>query len=177
MENFFGITTEKVFAILLATIIIFIAIIVMTRLAGKRSFSKMSSFDFASTIAIGSIIASGILLKDVTPTVTIVALAAIFLLQTTIAYLRRFPIVHKIIDNQPLLLMDGSTILYKNLQSARVTEDDLRSKLRASNVLHLSQVKAVILESTGDLTVLHSADSNREVEEWIMKGVKKSAKN
>ena len=173
MEKFFGITTDKTVAMLLATIIIFIAIILMTRLAGKRSFSKMSSFDFASTIAIGSIIASGILLEDITPLVTIVALAAIFLLQTTIAYLRRFAFVHKIIDNQPLLLMDGSTILHENLRSARVTEDDLRSKLRAANVLNLSQVKAVILESTGDLSVLHNSDADLKVEEWILQGVKK----
>ncbi len=173
MENFFGITTGKALAVLLATIIIFIAIIVLTRLSGKRTFSKMSSFDFASTIAIGSIIASGILLKEVTPLVAIVALVAIFLLQTLIAYLRRFVIVHKIIDNQPLLLMDGEDILYENLKKARVTEDDLRSKLRASNVLHLSQVRAVVLESTGDLSVLHTFDSDVKVQDWILQGVKR----
>ena len=173
METFFGITTDKTIAILLATIIIFIAIIAMTRLAGKRSFSKMSSFDFASTIAIGSIIASGILLDSTTPSVAIVALGAIFLLQTAIAYLRRFPIVHKVIDNQPLLLMKGSTILYDNLKSARVTEDDLKSKLRAANVSNLSQVKAVILESTGDLSVLHNSDLDLDVDDWILQGVKK----
>ncbi|WP_318640132.1 DUF421 domain-containing protein [Flavobacterium ardleyense] len=173
MEKFFGITIEKTVAIILATIIIFIVVIVLTRLSGKRSFSKMSSFDFASTIAIGSIIASGILLDDITPAVTIVSLAAIFFLQTAIAYFRRYAIVHKIIDNQPLLLMEGSTILYENLKSARVTEDDLRSKLRMSNVVHLSQVKAVILESTGDLSVLHNNDADLEVEKWILQGVKK----
>ena len=173
METFFGITTDKTIAILLATIIIFIAIIAMTRLAGKRSFSKMSSFDFASTIAIGSIIASGILLDSTTPLVAIVALGAIFFLQTAIAYLRRFPIVHKVIDNQPLLLMKGSTILYDNLKSARVTEDDLKSKLRAANVSNLSQVKAVILESTGDLSVLHNSDLDLDVDDWILQGVKK----
>lgn len=171
MENYFGISFDKVAAIIIATLLIFIAIILLTRLSGKRSFSKMSSFDFASTIAIGSIIASGILLKDVTPSTAIIALTAIFALQTLIAYLRRFGIIHKIIDNQPLLLMDGSTILVKNLKKARITEDDLRSKLRAANVLDISEVRAVVLESTGNLSVLHTSDKSVAVEEWLLAGV------
>ena len=173
MEKYFGISLDKTISILIATFIIFFVVILLTRLSGKRSFSKMSSFDFASTIAIGSIIASGILLEDISPSVTIVALTAIFLLQTIIAYLRRFESVHKIIDNQPLLLMDGSTILFENLEKARVTEDDLRAKLRASNVLRLSDVRAVVFESTGDLTILHDTDNTLEVDNYLLNGVKR----
>ena len=171
MEEYFGLELERTGAIFFATIVVFAAIILLTRLSGKRSFSKMSSFDFASTIAIGSIIASGILLKDVTPLTAISALGAIFILQTLIAYFRRFPIVHKIIDNQPLLLMDGSKILYENLSKARVTEDDLKSKLRAANVLQLSDVRAVVMESTGDLSVLHSSSKDIVVDEYLLNGV------
>ncbi|WP_432670749.1 DUF421 domain-containing protein [Flavobacterium sp. SM2513] len=173
METYFGISFDKVVTIVIATLLIFIAIILLTRLSGKRSFSKMSSFDFASTIAIGSIIASGILLKDVTPSTAITALTTIFALQTLIAYLRRFGIIHKIIDNQPLLLMDGSTILVENLKKARVTEDDLRSKLRAANVLDISEVRAVVLESTGNLSVLHTSDKKATVQEWLLDGVRR----
>ena len=171
MDEYFGITSDKFFAIVLSTLLIFVAVILLTRISGKRSFSKMSSFDFASTIAIGSIIASGILLKDVTPAIAIISLSAIFLLQTAIAYLRRFSFIHKMIDNQPLLLMDGAEILHKNLKKARVTEDDLRSKLRAANVVHLNQVKAVVLESTGDVSVLHA--ENVELDEYILQGVQR----
>jgi uncharacterized membrane protein YcaP (DUF421 family) len=173
MENYFGISSDKVVAILFSTLIIFIAIIILTRLSGKRSFSKMSSFDFASTIAIGSIIASGILLEDVTPSTAIISLIAIFALQTAIAYIRRFKFVHKIIDNQPLMLMKDSTILYENLKKARITEDDLRSKLRSANVLQLANVKAVVLESTGNLSVLHSPKDDTMIDEWLLDSVKK----
>ena len=138
---------------------------------GKRSFSKMSSFDFAMTVAIGSVIATTILSKSVSLWQGAVGLAAVYLLQISAAMLRRFSIVQKLIDNQPMLLMDGEEILHENLKKARVTEADLRSKLREANVLELSQVRAVIFECTGDIAVLHTKDDDVEIEDWLLKDV------
>ncbi len=59
------------------------------------------------------------------------------------------------IDNRPLLLMVGREMLDDNLRQARVTADDLRSKLREANVLNYDQLRAVVLEQTGDVSVLH----------------------
>lgn len=73
-------------------------------------------------------------------------------------------------DNSPLLLMDGGTILEENLRKARVTEGDLRSKLREANVTSLSQVKAVVFETTGNISVLHK-DDDQQLNLWLMKDV------
>ena len=173
MESYYGTTWEALVTIIISTLILFIAIIILVRISGKRSFSKMSSFDFASTIAIGSIIASGILLKDITIVKTLVALTSVFALQSLVAYLMRFSSFIKIVDNEPLLLMDGSKILYNNLKKAHVTERDLRAKLRESNVLQLSQVKAVVFERTGDISILHT-ESNNLVDAWLLEDVNQS---
>ena len=130
----------------------------------------MSSFDFAMTVAVGSIIASTVLSADVSLVQGITGLAVVYILQLGAAILRRFPIFQKIIDNSPLLLMDGSKILSENLKKARVTEGDLRSKLREANILNLSQVKAVVFETTGDISVLHS-EEDENVEDWLLKDV------
>jgi len=68
--------------------------------------------------------------------------------------------------------MDGNTLLHDNMKAVRVTEGDIRSKLRESNVTKLSDVKAVIFETTGNLVVLHKEDTHT-VEDWILKDVKK----
>jgi len=60
------------------------------------------------------------------------------------------------INNQPILLMDGPTILHENLKKAQLTVADLHSKLREANVLNYRQVKAVVFETTGDVSVLHT---------------------
>jgi uncharacterized membrane protein YcaP (DUF421 family) len=171
MIKWFEASTTSIIAIVLTAIGIYIATILFTRLAGKRSFSKMSSFDFAMTVAIGSIIATTVLSKSVSLLQGVVGLAAVYVLQFSVAMMRRFKFVQKLIDNEPLLLMDGKEILPNNLKKAHVTEADLRSKLREANVLELSQVRAVIFECTGDIAVLHTKDEDVEVEDWLLKGV------
>jgi uncharacterized membrane protein YcaP (DUF421 family) len=173
MEKWFEASTTSLIAIVLTAMGIYFATIIFTRLAGKRSFSKMSSFDFAMTVAIGSIIATTVLSKSVSLLQGIIGLAAVYILQVLVAILRKLEIVQKLIDNKPLLLMDGEEILQENLKKARVTESDLRSKLREANVLEHSQVRAVIFESTGDIAVLHSKDEQVKVEDWLLKGVER----
>ncbi|RKS55139.1 uncharacterized protein DUF421 [Gillisia mitskevichiae] len=172
MEKWFEASGTSLVAICISAIGIYIAVIIFTRIAGKRSFSKMSSFDFAMTVAIGSIIASTILSKSISLLQGIVGLAIVYILQISAALFRRFKFFQKAIDNTPLLLMDGEKILKDNLRKARVTESDLRSKLREANVTQMSQIKAVVFETTGDISVLHASDDSN-LEEWLLKGVKR----
>ena len=58
------------------------------------------------------------------------------------------------------------------MKAVRVTEGDLRSKLRESNVVKLSEIKAVIFESTGDMVVLHK-DNDDGIDEWLLKDVQR----
>lgn len=171
MKKWFASTPETLLAIVLCALGIYIALIVFTRLAGKRSFSKMSSFDFAMTVAIGSLLASTILSSSVSLTEGITGLAMVYLLQISAALLRRFGWFKNLIDNSPLLLMDGSRILHENLKKARVAEGDLRSKLREANVIRLDQVRAVVFETTGDISVLHTSDEAGQLEDWLTNDV------
>ena len=169
MEKWFEASSTSLIAIILSAIGIYITVIIYTRIAGKRSFSKMSSFDFAMTIASGSILASTILLKNVSLIQGAVGLLIVYILQISTAFLRRYPAFQKITDNDPILLMKDGEIYYDNLKKARVTESDLRGKLREANVIQLSEVRAVVFETTGDVSVLHSAD--KKLEDWIIKDV------
>jgi len=50
---------------------------------------------------------------------------------------------------------DHERILHAALTATRVAEDDPIAKLREANVFDFSQVRAVILETTGNISVLH----------------------
>ena len=102
-----------------------------------------------------------------------VGLIAVYVLQMTAASLRSFSFFEKMIDNSPLLLMDGQEILEENLKKAKVTKADLHSKLREANVIKFSQVKAVVFEATGDISVLHAENSDMELEAELLTGVKR----
>ncbi|ARA94346.1 DUF421 domain-containing protein [Rhodothermaceae bacterium RA] len=168
-------TTAAVMAMLSATGI-YLGIILYTRLGGLRSFSKMSSFDFAITVAFGSIIAATVLSEDPPLLQALVALGSLYALQFGLAAARqRFRRVSHLVDNQPLLLMDGATMLHENMRAARVTEDDLWAKLREANVLHLGQVRAVVMETTGDISVLHGDENAPALNDMLLTGVRRGA--
>lgn len=171
MEKWFAFELTSLIAIVLTAIGIYLATIIFTRIAGKRSFSKMSSFDFAMTVALGSMIATTVLSKSVSLWNGIIGLGIVYLLQLSVAILRRFKIIRDAVDNAPLLLMDGQEILHENLKKARVTEEDLRSKLREANVIRLKEVRAVVFEATGDISVLHTGDDSEELEDYLCKDV------
>lgn len=133
---------------------IYVVVIVATRIAGLRSFSKMSAFDFAMTVAIGSLIASTAAGQASLVTVTI-GVVVLYAAQFVVAKLRQYGLLGGAVDNSPLLLMDGGRVLHDNMAMARVTLDDLHGKLREANVLDYPQVHAVVIETTGDISVLH----------------------
>ncbi len=66
--------------------------------------------------------------------------------------------------------MDGPKILHENLKKAQLTVADLHSKLREANVFNYNQVKAVVFETTGDVSVPHS-DRDTELDPDILRGV------
>lgn len=156
-------------------VLIYLAVIAAVRLNGLRSFSKMSAYDFAMTIGVGTLLASTMISKSITLAHGLVGLATLFAAQRVISVVRqRVQIFHRALDNSPILLMDGERILRDNLKKARLTEDDLRAKLREANVLCLSQVHAVVFEGTGDISVLHrSGHDGPELEPWLLNDVKR----
>lgn len=163
---------DAIVFVMVSTALIYGALILFTRVAGLRSFSKMSSFDFATTIAMGSIIATGV---SVDPPVvqSVAALAMIFVLQYIVAKLRRSTTIAELLfDNNPLLLMSSGEFIEENLSKTRVTREDIWSKLREANVHDLSEVHAVVLETTGDVSVLHTDDPDRRLDPRLLTGVR-----
>lgn len=65
--------------------------------------------------------------------------------------------------------MEGGKFCDEALQFTRVAREDVLAKIRAANALNLREVRAVVLESTGDISVLHGA----AVDEQLLKGVRR----
>jgi|TARA_R100001530_G_scaffold116415_1_gene83470 uncharacterized membrane protein YcaP (DUF421 family) len=171
MEKLLDLTWSSAGRIVISCLGIYILVIAFTRIFGKRSFSKMSSFDFAMTVAVGSLIATTVLSSTVSLAEGALGLLAIYFFQLSAAFFRRYKPFQNAIDNTPLLLMEHKDIFHNNLRKARVTEGDLRAKLREANVTDYSEIEAVVFETTGDITVLHSEDMNQNLKAWLLTDV------
>ena len=153
---------------------IYVVLMLLTRLAGLRSFSKMSSFDFALTVACGSIIASTLLNKQPALMIGVFGLTVVYAMRYALSKLRhRFDWVGRLVDNQPLLLMRRSTVLHGNLKKSRVTEQDLKQFLRLAGIRDREQVLAVVLETTGDVSVIKVGDTvDDTLDDWLFDNVR-----
>ncbi len=153
---------DPIIETLAGCLLLFFIIVLLTRLTGLRSFAKFTAYDFAFTVAMGSIIAS-----TLTSSTSIVhgsvAIAGLLFVAYVFSFLqRKSKLISNVISNDPLLLMDKNQILTDNLAYARVEKTQLIAKLREANVLNFDQVYAVILESTGDISVLHKSAGNED---------------
>lgn len=171
MESFEPLSLKTIAQMCLAAVCIYLYIIFITRLAGKRTFAKMTSFDFAVTIAMGSILADAVNKPFSSLLPAFVSLALLAILQVIFALvLSKSDKAEKVLTNTPILLMKDGQILEENLKKVLVSRADLMGKLREANALQLSQVKAVVFETTGDVSVLHSTD-NIDIDPMIMEDV------
>ena len=153
--NWIASNATAILMVFVSGIAIYAALLLLTRLFGLRSFSKMSSFDFAITVAIGTVIASTLLMPDPPLLQGLAGLAVLYGIQYIIAHARRASErIRTLVDNRPLLVMAGATVIREHLDEARMTEEDLKSKLRMAGVTHPSQVLAVVVETTGDVSVI-----------------------
>lgn len=168
-----GADWPDVWASVIGTIAMFVAVIAYTRLRGLRSFAKMSTFDFAGTVATGTLVAS-VALGTAPLVVGLVALAVLYGVEWSSAILRRHG-GDTIVDNEPVLLMEGTRVIEENMRRTRVTMDDLYAKLREANVVRLEQVRAVVLETTGDVSVLHADPDGPPMDEELLRGVRRGA--
>lgn len=146
-------------------------VILLVRIVGLRSFSKMTSFDFIMTIAMGSLVGSSARVTEIAQFVqACAAMAGLFLIQWLIAQGRKlWDPFGGLVQNEPLLLMRNGEVLDKALDASRVARDDLMAKLREANVQDVASVRAVVLETTGDVTVLHGD----RLEPTLIEGVRR----
>ncbi|MEQ5826234.1 DUF421 domain-containing protein [Sulfitobacter sp. NFXS29] len=154
--------------LLSATALIWVIFVV--RVIGLRTFSKMTAFDFVATVATGSLLAGACQATTwpefAQPTLAISALLGA---QFVIARIRqasgRF---ENAVQNEPVILMQNGEIFDAALSETRVARADLIAKLREANALRFSDVRAVVLETTGDISVLHGDT----LDEGILEGAR-----
>lgn len=145
--------------------------VLLVRIVGLRAFSKMTAFDFVTTIATGSLIAQAGTRSDWESFLqALAAMAGVFLVQWLLAKARqRSDRFQSLIKNRPVLLMEDGKFLEEALAETRVARSSVVEKLRAANVSSFDEVRAVVLETTGNLSVL----SKGGVDERLLEGVER----
>lgn len=155
VEPIFFDSWQGLMRILIVGIAAFVVLIVMLRISGKRTLSKMNAFDLVVTVALGSTFATVLLSASVPLFEGILALALLIYLQFVITWLSvRSKSFRALIKSEPTLLVHEGHYVEAALRQQRVTRDEIGAALRASGKTDFSEVGSVVLETDGSLTVV-----------------------
>lgn len=140
---------------IVAALVNFTALVFFVRLSGKRVLSKLNIYDFIITVSLGSALASSILSNTVSITQGILALFCLVLLQSFVSYITtRFKKIRIWVKSEPTLLFFDGEFIKEAMQTVRISEEDILGEIRVFGISDLEEVKAVILETNGKLSVL-----------------------
>jgi uncharacterized membrane protein YcaP (DUF421 family) len=168
MSDRLGIDGPTALLVVITTIGMYLALVLFVRLLGQRTLASMSSFDLGCAIALGAVIGRTTLLLEPTLMVGLTAMTTLFAVQISLVRLRRIGWVDRLLNRPPVLLMDGAVPLHENLRASHVGEDELRQKLRLAGIRDLAEVRCVVLERNGAVSVVRA---DRPLDPWLFDDV------
>lgn len=143
------------FRILVFGTVAYVALVLMLRITGKRTLSKMNAFDLVITVALGSTLASVLLDTSVPLVDGLVALGVLVLLQFAVTWVSvRSPVARRLVKAEPTVVARDGCYLDPALRRQRVTRDEVDAALRAEGHDGLSPGLVVLLETNGTFSVV-----------------------
>ena len=144
---------------LIVGVLAYASLVLLLRVSGKRTLSKMNAFDLVVTVALGSTLATILLSKDVSLTEGLLAFALLCGLQYLVAFLSvRSARWRELVKSEPALLLRRGDYLRQAMKRERVSEDEIRSAIRAAGHAGVDSIEAVVLETDGTFSVIAKAE-------------------
>ena len=138
----------------LRTAILYLVLIAVVRLMGKRQVGQMEPSEFVVTMLVANLASipmenDGIpLYAGLIPILTVLGLELVLSVLSYASIKFR-----RILCGKPVILIENGKILQQNLRRTRITLDELTGHLRLKEVLELHTVQYAILETNGSLSV------------------------
>ena len=161
MHNIFFDDWQSLLRAFILTVLAYVTLIIFIRLSGKRTLSKMNAFDFLVTIALGSCLATVSLNKDIALAEGALVYFTLIFLQFIITWASvRVKKVKKLVTGQPALLLYKGELLGDAMKHERITVEEIYMKARESGIANLEEIEVIVLETTGDITIISKIDKS-----------------
>lgn len=152
-----GSKTLSIFALALRAVVLYIALIIATRLMGHRQVGILSGHNYLVAAGIVSLAAIRMLNPESSLTSGIVIVFVYAFVNIFLSYLDiKWP---KAIDRKPTILMKNGIILRRKMLDCHVTLDNLLGQLRLKGAHNLSEIDTIVLEPYGKISVIKKTQS------------------
>jgi uncharacterized membrane protein YcaP (DUF421 family) len=139
---------------------LYIFILLVTRVIGRRELSSLSPFDLILLIVLGDAIQQGLTQDDYSVTGAIIAVSTLASLQVLTSYIGfRSERARKVLEGLPIVLLEDGKLVAKNLTRERMTEDELADEMRVQQIGSFDELQWAILESNGSISFIKKQGS------------------
>jgi uncharacterized membrane protein YcaP (DUF421 family) len=142
-------------SVLRATAVYLILLVIM-RIAGKRTLAQITVFDFILLLIIGEATQQALLGEDFSITTAAIVIGTLVSLDIGLSMLKqRSKTLDRIIDDTPVVIVDHGKLLQDRMDRSRIDEQEI---LVAARELHglerLDQIKYAVLERSGGISIV-----------------------
>lgn len=141
--------------IVLRTALVFLAVLGLLRLAGKREMGHMSLADFVVILVIANAVQNALNGADASLTGGLVSAATLVVMSYLLdRYGRRAPLLGRLLSGEPTLLLQDGRLIEENVRREHLEPADVETAAREHGVADLSEVAAAVLESDGSISII-----------------------
>jgi uncharacterized membrane protein YcaP (DUF421 family) len=137
-------------------LVVYCVLLVIFRIAGKRSLAQITTFDFILLLIISESIQQAMIDADNSITNAFLIVTTLVAIDIGLSVVtQRSSRFKKLLDDVPMILVENGVVLRDRLQLSRVAEADILHAARELQGLErLEQVKYAVLERNGEITIV-----------------------
>ena len=145
--------------VFLRSIVLYIIVLIVMRLMGKREIGQLQPFELAIAIMIADLAAVPMAETGIPISNGIIPILGLLVMHLIISFLNLKSMkIREILCGKPAILIYRGKIDEKVLKKERFTLNELQERLRSNNVVNLGDVEYAILETSGQVTVIQKPD-------------------
>ena len=148
------------------SILIYIFVLIVMRLMGKREIGQLQPFELVISIMIADLASIPMTDSGIPITNGIVSILGLLVMHLIISIVNIKSIkAREIICGKPRILIYRGKIDEKALRKERFTINELQERLRGNNIVNLGDVEYAILETNGQVTVIQKPEKRNTIPE------------
>jgi uncharacterized membrane protein YcaP (DUF421 family) len=139
--------------IALRALFLYAFVVFVMRVLGRRELSSLTAVDLVLLIVLGDAIQQGLTQDDYSVTGAVIAVSTIAAIQVFSSYLTfRSKRARKVIEGQPIVVIQDGKLLEANVKRERLTEDEVAEEMRMQQIGSFDEVQWAILETNGQIS-------------------------
>lgn len=153
-----GVERDFIIEIVGRSVIMFIFILLILRLSGKKGVRQLTLFEVAIILSLGSAAGDPMFQEELPVIYAIVVLFSVIAIYKLISWLASKSVfMRKILEGEPLIVVRDGMFDLKHEKDGDFSQMEFFSELRNQSVEHLGQVKTAVLEVDGSMSILFYA--------------------